>query len=326
MSESIPSPVLAAYGFRDAVAQKRLGGTRNANFHVRGDHCSIFLRRRHADYCAREWIGFDHDAVRFLQSRGARVQSPIETGDGETWLYHDGECWEAYPWVDGDPYPATAEALDSVANQLAAFHLAGKDFRGKYLPGGFPRGETTPDRLLGIARQLGPSCGNISSFYAAQVREAGNRLDDLTYGSLQQILVHGDIQPGNMIFSGSELITFVDYDWLGRQPAIYDLAGALILLCGIRSKPINSADIWSLTMPFEFDLNSTRRFLATYSSGIELNREMAPLLLEQVRLTWSHMRLSGALKVPEEDRREFLIRDHERPYAWIDRHRDETFV
>ena len=326
VDEQIPSRVVHAFGLREPVAHRRLGGTRNANFHVQDEGRSLFLRRRHRDYCDPEWIQFDRDAIRHLKSKGAPVLSPLEIREGGTWIPEGEECWEAYPWIDGNPYPGTTAALDSVANRLAEFHLAGMDFYQSYRPGGFSRGETTPKRLLDIADQLAPACGDIVGFYAKQIEKASRILDEITYESLPQILVHGDVQPANMLFSGSTVLCFVDYDWLGRQPAIYDLAGALILFCGTRTKPIDGGDIWSLSMPFEFELESVRRFLAVYSSGMVLEKESVPLLLEQTRLTWTHIRLSGALKVPEKDRRQFLARDYQRPYAWIDKHCNENLV
>ena len=310
--------MLHAFGLHDAEAVTRLGGTRNANYCVRTPGRTLFLRLRHPDYCDPAWIRFDHDAVRFLRRRGAAVLAPIPLPGGETSLENAGRTWEAYPWVEGDSFPETDEALESLAVNLARFHAAGKAFPDTFRPGGFARGETTPGRLLEIAQRLRAECGEVARFYAGQVETAAGRLDDDTYHSLAPTLVHGDVQPANIIYSGSEVACFVDYDWLGRQPAIYDLAAALILFCARREELIDGGDIWSLSMPFVFDEVKGRRFIEAYGVGVPQEPGIRPLLMEQVRLTWSHIRLSGALKVPTGERTAFLERDVERPFKWID--------
>ena len=324
LKDEIPSEVLAAFGIHAVCAITRLGGTRNANFCVRAPAKSLFLRRRHPNYCDPAWIRFDHDAVAFLHQNDAPVLTPVSVDHGDTWFPHAGQIWEAYPWMEGNTYPETPEALESVAGSLALFHRAGREFSGRFRPGGYARGEMTPGRLLGIARALVPSCGEIAGFYASQVETAAKRLDERTYHALPHTLVHGDVQPANMIFAESDVLCFVDYDWLGRQPVIYDIAEALILFCARRERPIDGANIWSLSMPFEFDRESARTFLQTYQEGNDLPTNVLPHLMEQVRLTWAHIRLSGARKVKVEERETFLSRDLERPFAWIDESREDV--
>ena len=318
---AIPNAVFSKFGIQQVSSVSRLGGTRNINLCVRCPDQSFFLRQRHPDYCDSAWIQFDHNAATFLRKHGASVQEPISTIDGKTWFYYRGKTWEAYPWVEGNPWPGTRKALESVARNLATFHSAGIAFNESFCPGGYPRGEMTPHRLLALAKALAPSCGHITKFYTSQVVEASKRLDDETYNSLPHTLVHGDIQPSNMIFSGSELSSFIDYDWLGRQPPIYDLAGAIIFFCGNREKPIDGGDIWSLSMPFTFDGGMITRFLQVYREHRCFPDDvLLPLLMEQVRLTWVHIRLSGAHKVKPPEREAFLSRDFKYPFAWIDDH------
>jgi len=110
---------------------------------------------------------------------------------------------------------------------------------------------------------------------------------------------------------------------LGIQPAIYDLAFALITFCGRREKPVDGSDIWSLTASFEFDENKARKFLKAYMRAAGgLDRIMRSALMEQIRLVWAHARIDGALKVPPSDRPRFFARNLQGPFVWIENHHE----
>jgi Ser/Thr protein kinase RdoA (MazF antagonist) len=182
-----------------------------------------------------------------------------------------------------------------------------------------------PSRLLrNLSDSMGisPEGDETALRYREEVIRGEARLSDAGYDALPQLLIHGDVQPANTIFRGSDLTVFVDVDWMSRQPAIYDLAYGLILFCGRRERPIDGADIWSLTSSFAFDEGDARAFLETYAAAIgELPPALRPALMEQVRLTWAHIRIDGARKVPAEDRPRFLARDPEGPFRWIEARR-----
>ncbi|MSS72072.1 MAG: hypothetical protein EXS64_11355 [Candidatus Latescibacteria bacterium] len=321
---TVPEEVLRSYSLSPQAAISGAGGTRNANFCVRSGDRRVFLRRRHPDYCDEGWLRFDHEALRHLTREDAPVNLPLTCSRGYTWLRHGDHTYEAYPWVSGNPFPGTSRALRSLAEGLSAFHRAGASYPGRYAKGGYRRGEMAPERLI---RNLADSKGvsgegdELAGAYLAQVRIGASRLSDAAYESLPATLVHGDVQPGNAIFD-DRLLALVDVDWMSIQPVIYDLAYALILFCSRRSSPIDGADIWSLTAPFEFEEKTARAFLSAYLSlGEAFPQAMRPALMEQVRLTWAHIRIDGARKVPATDRPRFLGRDPTGPFEWIEERR-----
>ncbi len=322
----IPEEVLKSYGLSPQATVAAAGGTRNANFCVREGDRAIFLRRRHRDYCDEGWLSFDHEALIYLSERGAPVSAPLSHADGGTWLHHGEDVYEAYPWISGNTFPATRQALRSVAENLAAFHRAGESYPGDYVKGGHRRREMAPERLvqnLEASKGISGEGDEIVSYYLSQVQLGASRLDDEIYCSLPMTLVHGDVQPGNAIFDDSSLLVFVDYDWMSIQPVIYDLAFALILFCSRRESPVDGADIWSLSASFEFDGEAAIEFMETYMGTYgELPAEMRPALMEQLRLSWAHIRIDGARKVPAPDRPRFLARDPTGPFEWIEERRD----
>jgi Ser/Thr protein kinase RdoA (MazF antagonist) len=320
-----PEDVLNAYGLSSQAVVSRAGGTRNANFCVRDKDRAIFLRRRHPDYCDEGWVRFDHDALSHLARRGVSVNVPLSPARGGSYLRRGDDLYEAYPWVEGNAFPDAPEARLSLAENLAIFHREGASYPGNYAKGGYLRGEMSPARLannLNASKGISQEGDNLTARYLSEVALGGTRLSDEAYDGLPQALIHGDVQPGNTIFSGSRLQAFVDVDWMSRQPVIYDLAYALILFCARRESPIDGADIWSLTAPFEFDEKAAREFLEAYlKTGVAFPPPMRPALMEQLRLTWAHIRIDGARKVPAPDRPRFLARDPSGPFDWIEARR-----
>ena len=320
-----PEDVFRAYGLAPPFAVEKAGGTRNANFRIRAADRAIFLRRRHPDYCDEGWVRFDHEALSHLARGGAPVNVPLTCRDGGTSLRRGGDLYEAYPWIDGNPFSGTEDAVRSVAESLARFHRAGASYAGNYDKGGYRRGEMDPSRLaqnLTVSEGISTEGDDFAARYRAQVEIGEARLTHEAYARLPSALVHGDVQPANAIFSGEQLIALVDFDWMSRQPVIYDLAYGVILFCGRRERPIDGADIWSLTGPFTFDEAAARAFLRAYrEAGGEFPDAMRPALMEQIRLTWAHVRIDGARKAPAPDRPRFLGRDPEGPFAWIEARR-----
>lgn len=284
------------------------------------------MRRRHPDYCDEGWIQFDHEALAHLAKGGAPVNRPLSCKTGGTWFRQGNAIYEAYPWVSGNSFPETKEALRSVAENLAIFHKSGKSFSRRYDKGGYLRGEMSPERLIKNAvalKGISKEGNEMVHYYVSQVQVGVRRLNNETYHTLPATLVHGDIQPANAIFDKSHLLVFVDYDWMAIHPVIYDLAFAIIFFCGRRKEPIKGGDIWSLAAPFEFDEAVARTFLEIYIEATgKFSAVMRPALMEQLRLTWAHVRIDGAHKVPVADRLRFLARDPVRPFEWIEDHRN----
>ena len=325
MAAQIPEEVLCALSMPRDCTIRRVGGTKNDNFMVKGDEGCLFLRRRHQDYCDPEWVAFDHTALEFLSSTGVAVSPPLRM-KGETWIQSEGRLYEAYAWISGNPYAGGAEQDASIAAELARFHLEGRNFKGSYPKGGYARGEVDPDRLLEVIRAqrgISPRTDRLLDFYETQVLKGKQDLPDSLYYGLPQTLVHGDVHPDNMIFRGDKLVKFVDVDWMTRHPRVHDLAYALLFVCGRRGPYTPGGDIWSLTRPSEPEIDRMAAFLQNYGVDEALSGAAERGgLMSQMRLTWAHSRLDGALKVEEGMRAEFLGRDVRGPFEWLDEHCD----
>lgn len=330
----IPEAVLEAYQISNPTQVERVSGTKNRNYRVVDERSglALFIRKRHPDYSGSEWLAFDHAAINHIRANRAPVLSPIRvvggSGAGDTWVTYGTDLYEAYPYVSGRTFEQNSEGdIESVARGLAVTHMAGVGFERTFQKGD-PRGEMGPDRLLRVCRRLRSEGGDLDSVlydYERELAVTAEGLTDDRYHRLEKRLTHGDVHPGNIIMSArdpqqrerhSELL-FVDYDWIGLHPVIYDLAYALLFVCCDRTSPLRPDDIWSLSQPFSINETKIGRFLETYCNTMDdrgerrgpLGPEFASDLVLQMRLSWIHCRVDGARKVAVERRKEFLARE-----------------
>lgn len=317
----IPEALAAAYGLGLSIRVTPLDGTRNRNFAAETPSGMRFIRRRFAGYAQPERVAFDDAAAFFLHERGVAVVSPLRTIAGETCWSNAGEVWQVFPFVCGaamlEGEPAHCETL---GNAVARFHREGERFPGRFGKIG-PRGETCPREIVRAANQAqadAPSCACALERYLEWTQAAARALPDAAYAAIPHTLIHGDLQPANVLFHEGRVAALVDLDWCAWQPRIYDLAFALLFCCAVRAAPIRGGDIWSLTQPPRVDAVLARAFLDGYESCAwpisALEREALPA---QIMLSWCHSRVAGALKVPPSDRAAFLARPPEQSRALV---------
>jgi homoserine kinase type II len=288
------------------------GGTRNTNFIVRTESGQWFVRQRYSGYCAQEHLAFDHGAACYLAERGVLTPCPRQARDGQTWWRDGAATWEVLPFVSGrqlrDGDEEDAAALGAA---LARWHRVGQAFPLRYEKAG-PRGETDPQQLQErIAKIAGesPDTARILAGYRNAIEQATAALPGREYSRLPHTLIHGDVQPANILLQAGQVSAFVDLDWCAWQARLYDLCFAILLCCANHDTPFDGGDIWSLSQTPRFSTLATRRFLHSYElHGVPLTEEERRALPPQIMLTWCHVRLGGALKVPASQRAAFLER------------------
>src|SRR5205823_230455 len=108
----------------------------------------------------------------------------------------------------------------------ATFHRAGRDFDRQATAQKLgSRGETDPSELFDIIRRLGTA----PKRYQDWIITASAELPDQDFTSLPHTLIHGDVQPANILIDAGRMQAFVDLDWCDWRPRIYDLAFAILL-------------------------------------------------------------------------------------------------
>lgn len=305
--------ICAAFGLGELVSTTEAGGTRNKSFIVETGRGRWVIRRRFPGYCDPDRIAFDHSAAAYLAQRGAPILAPQPDARGVTFIQLAGDIWEVYAFCQGRHLRDGDEGdVVALAGSLAELHEAGRSFGGRYNKLG-PRGETDPDHLLAsIARVRAdsPDADDLLQTYAKTMADASSKLPDELYLSLPHTLVHGDVQPANIMMGDGCVTAFLDIDWCAWRPRIYDLCFALLCCCASHKHPVGDGDVWALTQSPNLDPQLARAFLEVYQSRyVSLTQPEQAALAPQLVLSWCHVRVDNSLKVPAGERRRFLERE-----------------
>jgi homoserine kinase type II len=309
------------YGLGRMAGWVPLGGTRNRNFRVETASGTWLARKRYRAYASEKQIRFDHAVAAYLKARGVATVCPRPLSTGKTSarisVHNTGwksgaEVWEVQPFVAGTQLrEGHAEDIAALATELARFHESGETFPERFGKLGL-RGETNPAQMrekVGELEAVSAECARAAVQYIEWLDWAEALLPDDRFSALPCTVVHGDIQPANILMRDGRVAAFVDLDWCAWRPRIYDLGFALLFCCTTHDTPIDGGDVWSLTQPPRVNRNTFRHFLDTYQKHTRpLSENEKGALPAQIVLSWCHTRIMGAFKVPAPDRTAFLAR------------------
>ncbi len=309
------------YGLGRVIGWVPLGGTRNRNFRLETASGTWLARKRYGAYASEEQTRFDHAVAAYLKARGVATVCPMPLSTGETsWKSGDG-VWEVQPFVAGTQLrEGHTEDVAALATELARFHESGETFPDRLDKLGL-RGEADPAQMrekVGELEAVSAECAratvcrgltNCVVRYLEWLDWAEALLPDDRFSALPCTVIHGDIQPANILVRDGRVAAFVDLDWCAWRPRIYDLGFAILFCCATHDTPIDGGDIWSLTQTPRVDQNAFRRLIDTYQKHThpltEYEKEALPA---QIVLSWCHTRIMGAFKIPAPDRAAFLAR------------------
>ncbi len=341
MKNGDPGPlelVLAAYGLEPGDVSGG-GGTAGGSWRVRASGGDYFVRRRGARTAGPERIRFDHGLRRHLAEEGLPVTPPLVAGDGKTWVSLADGVYEVYPWVEGQPYNPVWREVEgrNAAMVLARIHRAALRYGGEcesllpqfaHYPVAIPARERFdhPEALLAAVEFVTEAFGVLSRRQElTRARERVRRFRDdylALYQRLPVGVIHGDYNACNLLFrTDGEVAGVFDFDWAWRDSRVRDVATGLFFFGGRRDRPIDSGDIRSLTACPDLNLSCLAEFAAVYHHGFPLSGEEVQALPNALLGGWVAWRTEGVMKVPEEERADFLLTSFEVPFRWVEDHR-----
>lgn len=198
---------------------KRVGGNANKNYFITTDKGKYVFKKiiEHPIEDLQSEIAYlerlrDHNlpAAFYLSPQGL---SPIYKRGDQTIV--------VLPRLEGVPPKPTPEQLQSIGSFIAKLNLIPKDglpernhwLRKSYLTEG----------ILLIERHL-PE--RTAPFKAVLDDLRGFKYDDLPHG-----IVHGDMSPENCLYKDNEAVGFLDWEEVGKAPAVLDLATCILNFC-----------------------------------------------------------------------------------------------
>ena len=136
----------------------------------------------------------------------------MNTRDGKKFVEIEGKAWTLYPLIRGDVlcgwqelyYAIKEEEWEAVLSFMRQMHDA---TRGK-LPA-----QTSP---YSFARDVGGQLDRVGKMISEHAQKRMRRALDIVAvyeAEHTQSFVHGDLHPGNMLFSGGKVVGLIDVDW-----------------------------------------------------------------------------------------------------------------
>lgn len=327
ISRSEAAAVLRHYNVGRLMFLRGGGGTANAAVIAVTARGEVFLKRRNPRYASRGQLVYDHAVMRHLARAGLPVTPAMRSLSGSRWLELGGSVYEVFPLVTGSEHKeGDPEQLAAAGRVLGQWHTATADLQP---PGNKPltRLHDPRNSLRGLRwarEQVRATGGDMSAERRLQdliavAEHLLARFPDDVYWSLPQCVVHGDYHPANLKFEGSEVAGVFDFDWVGRQPRLVDVADALIYFCGVRVRPVDPGDIRTLTQAFRLDRGRVTAVGAGYGAHIRLTAPELRALPDFIRARWLFSRVDPMeRKIPDDERIAYLLEAIEEPLAEID--------
>ncbi len=150
----------------------------------------------------------------------------LATLDGEVGLRHDGYYWQLRHWLPGEPLPRETYGDDVWRGDLLAQFL----LRLRDAADAAPLDTSAPPFLLHhYIHRLLP---HIQERIPALLTDLNPILQQLhpfleEESSLPLRFCHGDFHPGNVLWGSQCIYGVIDWEFLGRKSAAYDLANLL---------------------------------------------------------------------------------------------------
>jgi len=310
ISAETEARVLAHYGCEAGPLQHQ-PGTASSSAVVATPQGPLFLRRRRKEYSDENVLRHDHALLHHLHNSGFPCTPPLRTVAGPTWATVEGELYEAFEFVPGEPYdPASADQVREVGWTVGRLHELTSDWQPPapkpWLREDDPRLLREPLQEL-TAQAEGDDCSAL--LQAAELLEdVASHLPPQMYEALPQAVVHGDVHPGNVLFRDGRVVGLFDWDWTSRQARVRDLCDGLLFFAAAREQRIEPSDIRSLTQSWRLEPSRAAGVAAGYSTFHQLCDAERDACFWLLCSRWLQSRIRGARKVKVGERVHFVIR------------------
>jgi Ser/Thr protein kinase RdoA (MazF antagonist) len=277
--------VLSHYGLGilESVTEFPKGSRRAPKLMVTSEQGKFLLKRRAKGRDDPFKVAFCHAIQLHLAAKGFPLPALIGTKrENNSMLQWRGGVYELFEYIQGQPYPQTAEATRDSGRVLAVFHSLLDGFRSEWQPGG---GSYHGSQYVEQAVKQIPSVvahgansdveGTLSLLMelyqqcVAEVEKAG-------FATWPQQVVHGDWHPGNMLFRDNLVVAVIDYDSARLLPRAIDIANGALQFSIIGDE--EDVSFW----PAEIDEKRYREFLAGYDGVMLVSKaelRMLPWLM-----------------------------------------------
>jgi hypothetical protein len=305
----------------------RRGSRSVAKGRLRGVDGDWMLKRRPPARAGR--LDLVHAFQSHLQQAGVPVASLRRNLEGATRTDGERGVYELFNWVFGQRWSMQVHEAAQVGAAIGSMLRAGAGFRapGEALDASAHRSQAfgvDPAELAAFIGSVEPEAdremvsGACHSLMQRVARIAG-AAGEAVLPSLPRCFMHGDLHPGNVIFSEGRLAAILDFDTTRIDLRLREVASALNAF-GTEARSADSPDRWA---PGQ-DLDRMVAIVAGVRHGIggpltAAERLALPWLMIETCVTEAMERIAATGRFDQHPATDFL--DFvDRKTAWIERH------
>lgn len=256
------------------------GGYSNESWRVESSRGAFVVRKYGRLHVTRAAIAFEHAVMTYLAARTPEVFPPLHDRMDATMILDEGAYVAVFPYIAGETGARDRPAGIRVAQALARLHRAAQGIhvssgmRTSRFLGMLPWLRERFNRFASdplLARQL-PWDALIAAVTAAAARVAP------VVERLPTLIVHGDINPSNVVHLGDTVRGIIDFDFAHETERVYDIG---VLVDEFARKHDDGALIYARVAPL----------IAAYAQGAPLSdaeRQVVPdaMIRRAATLVW----------------------------------------
>ncbi len=223
--------VLASYeiGAVHSITELAAGSLYSPKIIIESDRGKLLLKRRARGLDLPTVVAFSHEVILGCSARGLCVPPLLGTRENNNSMTQfQDHIYELFVYIEGETYNHSPALIQSHARQagelLAETHRVLDTIETSFEPSVEPVAINL-DRI-NLLSSLNTSLDPQAVQRLGKLLEYGSEL--IEANDRARLLVHGDWHPGNMIFSGPEIIAVCDFDNARIGSRVREIAQALI--------------------------------------------------------------------------------------------------
>ncbi len=197
------------------------------------------LKRRAEGQDDPRRMTFSHELQKHLARENFPVAPLVPTRrTKETALELNGRMYELFHFVPGRRFGNTTSDSWEAGAVLGQLHLLLSSFKSRYRPplssfhaikGINEKIERIPTMICQLEGEEGKKIAQECCTYLRRVyREAAKKTEQLGFSQWRDSFLHGDWHPGNLLFTGKEVSSVLDFDSARSEPRSVEFANALL--------------------------------------------------------------------------------------------------
>lgn len=271
----IISIVLPQFGINNVEKIDLIQGGFNKNWIVLAQKKKYILKRRPIN--EKEHSENECKSALLLIKNGILTAKPSYI-DGRFCVVQDSFAYSLFEYIQGEEFIDNKRNIELMAEAMAKVHKIKNSlnihFEGDCIKWG--------KRWILNYNYASKEILEIINYYR-------NIEKNIERDKLPKTIVHWDLHPGNVIFSGDKIYVF-DLEFVHKDYRIADMANSLTLLAGIDLKRVNYGDALTFIQKCRLDFKKASWFIDAYHKINKISEteiENLPYFLQIAWLGWS---------------------------------------